>query len=1057
RFHRELARGSLSGPVNLQVEELETTVGDLEDRIHMMENLGETLASSMESAAIGKWQSIEGEGTVHTQLVELVDQMRQMLTQASQSEEQSQKTMALTNFETLYTQAMKLQVQMNNLRLSHLERNREIMMIKRQLLLQEVNNLLLQADISRRETELYQFHEAKRFSSLKRWNTFSGAERHRPHTQVSHGAPHTQADQQSITGKSGQQQEARLSSKEKPEINIPQMTENWVLACDASSSTSAPASPLYVTSVGKSTAVSSPVAKPVLYPGAAAELSTDHVETHLFVSPAVTRRDHQRRPAAASRLQNQNSRTDISGYESKETLQLPTLVVHVSPGTDSHQETCAHQLEEAAVETATTTLCPLRPLVARAGLPSTAAPTTILTRSLTPHMSTVCDSVPLHLEIEQLKQLKRKVEKGPPTLKRSEGEGLSAAPSPGKVLPPLSSTEVPTPTIPKQQGLDPTNPVLAAPVVDNDNSVAPSVMGCTESLHILEQTDIEPGTFRGDSSGAQVAEITHSLPPTSDHTKSGSIPPRSPVNKHILQGQREEKDTALKDYRAISPQGSPIAARGKPPLPRHVGGVAKQSVINSSASDKGPRSKSVSDVEQRMSDCKMAKPLQEVMNRFEKRATVCDSEDHPIELRKTPSPTLHLPRVGLISRVRRLKPAAELLEESQRYRSGHSIYATRILNKYLPTDQHRLDASHSNLQGSCSYVQATDHRLSCETTPVQSRESSRKNSDAEVKPNYSPQAESGFVGKLSSLGQKEPRHETASDGTQLLTGCSRVSQERTLTDSDIDRQRDLSSRSATKAYNRRSCEVAIVLSSVPTPVSETSDETRTHRSADVSAQSIETPGSSIKPSSHQSLPTITHGLEPVPSGDEAARARAATYCVSDIARSENTRLSSVSSSQRSQQTGSEEPSTSIDTGGTKSTEKAHPSNLPSPEPTGRRRYKMGTVGVLCKQSISFDLGVSMYSQTDEAKESPARYRQAHSWDPSHTASSAAENQKDTSALSPATSTSSEETTAEQRPMSTSSERELAPSSPGCVEKKRSRRFLRSTWLQKSKQFFKASK
>ncbi|CAG5128903.1 unnamed protein product [Candidula unifasciata] len=52
RFHRELARGSLSGPANLQVEELETTVGDLEDRIHMMENLGETLASSMESAAV---------------------------------------------------------------------------------------------------------------------------------------------------------------------------------------------------------------------------------------------------------------------------------------------------------------------------------------------------------------------------------------------------------------------------------------------------------------------------------------------------------------------------------------------------------------------------------------------------------------------------------------------------------------------------------------------------------------------------------------------------------------------------------------------------------------------------------------------------------------------------------------------------------------------------------------------------------------------------------------------------------------------------------------------
>ena len=100
------------------------------------------------------------------------------------SEEMSQKSMALSNFETLYSQAMKLQVQMNNLRLSHLERNREIMQIKRQLLLQEVNNLLLQADISRRETELYQFHEARRFSHLKRWNTFSGTARQRAHPQV---------------------------------------------------------------------------------------------------------------------------------------------------------------------------------------------------------------------------------------------------------------------------------------------------------------------------------------------------------------------------------------------------------------------------------------------------------------------------------------------------------------------------------------------------------------------------------------------------------------------------------------------------------------------------------------------------------------------------------------------------------------------------------------------------------------------------------------------------------------------------------------------------------
>ena len=60
-------------------------MGVLEERIQMMENFGERLASSMESAAVGKWQSIEGEQDVHTQLVELVEQMRGMLVQATQS------------------------------------------------------------------------------------------------------------------------------------------------------------------------------------------------------------------------------------------------------------------------------------------------------------------------------------------------------------------------------------------------------------------------------------------------------------------------------------------------------------------------------------------------------------------------------------------------------------------------------------------------------------------------------------------------------------------------------------------------------------------------------------------------------------------------------------------------------------------------------------------------------------------------------------------------------------------------------------------------------------
>lgn len=49
--------------------------------------------------------------------------------------------------------------------------------MKRHLLLQEANNLLLQADITRREAELLHYKEyARKGTPIKRWNTFSGEE-----------------------------------------------------------------------------------------------------------------------------------------------------------------------------------------------------------------------------------------------------------------------------------------------------------------------------------------------------------------------------------------------------------------------------------------------------------------------------------------------------------------------------------------------------------------------------------------------------------------------------------------------------------------------------------------------------------------------------------------------------------------------------------------------------------------------------------------------------------------------------------------------------------------
>ncbi|XP_011454694.3 microtubule-associated protein futsch isoform X3 [Magallana gigas] len=150
---------------------------ELESKIQELKSFGENLAVTLESAAVCKWQSIEGEENVNSRLMDLLEKMRQMLIQASQSEEVYQKSSALHSFEKLYSQAMQLQVQLSNLRLSQIERNKEIMSMKRQLLLQEANNLLLQADITRRETELLRYKQvAKKNPSLKRWNTYGGME-----------------------------------------------------------------------------------------------------------------------------------------------------------------------------------------------------------------------------------------------------------------------------------------------------------------------------------------------------------------------------------------------------------------------------------------------------------------------------------------------------------------------------------------------------------------------------------------------------------------------------------------------------------------------------------------------------------------------------------------------------------------------------------------------------------------------------------------------------------------------------------------------------------------
>ncbi|RUS90578.1 hypothetical protein EGW08_001666 [Elysia chlorotica] len=1205
RFHRELALGSITEPVKLEVGELESTISTMEEKIKAMENLGERLALSMESAAVGKWQSIDGEETVHNQLVELVDQMRNMLIQASRSEEQSKKSMALSNFEQLYSHAMKLQVQMNNLRLSHLERNREIMTVKRQLLLQEVNNLLLQADITRRETELYQYQAAKKFASLRRWNTFSGSDRARHHAQVE------------VAAQRRVQFEPEASSQQvnAPQVSIPYIPEEVILASAASSSLSAPASPSAVEAAGgtphspssggsllphhpqltptggsssghhlspsdhqqqqqqqhqqyqlyptqhqrlfegphHSSAVVSPDRGPY-YEDSSSNLSTPGVgETHQGLldpqpSPSLLRAVSDPTQASATQSSSLKSSPQLSSPVHPSTVSRsasdgenisPRQQLPVAPSRDGSdhptrpQETRAPEASGAiddldrcvpgtrdgktdAPLTAQTSMSPAIPA-------QTTADAAATSRKIEP--ASKYDSVPLYHEIMELRKAKSIVERGSPTLILSkEGRGSSSVPSPEKSPSRGESSTsarsgTPTHTIPRQRSLDLAPSTAqgarlgrAATSIDTDYSPEPTVMTCTKNTHVTRPDQSQPGESPVTSRLSPRLERRHELPPSSDSARivSGKCP-RSPVTKHnYLRRQKEDRDTATSsgkhlDYKAISPKGSPLPTRGKPPLPRQNTPVRQSPQASPAVPDKGPRSKSVGEMSQASSAAATSaaepgpnKPLQDAISKFEKRQTMCETEDRPIELRKTPSPTLHLPRVGLVSRVRRLKPAAELLEESQRFKSGHSIYATRIMHRYLPKDGNKPLPSESSSQttvvtdcGSAqnnkenSFVHTMVRRLSRETSPIKSAGSSRTNSELSLKRTDSPRSNSEFVShivrKLSNgSGSGSPKYKAntalspfkdrTNDGQVKKIAQAfgdqkdRCSAEKALSDSDLDRREQPQSppvrrrfqqtaQSPAKVQHRKSCEVAMILSS-----SSAGTSNLTHAPSETTSQSqgrskAASP-SPTTPPNHQSLPALF-------SEDAVSRHRAATYCHSQQERRQIER--------EAQPVRPASTSSAYDPYGHQLTAEVSPGDRAkglrsgrsaasslSPVRRGTGRGKMGTVRVLCKQSISFDLGVSLYTQRAEAASggSPKSTRQVRSWDPSESAKAqaAAASVSDDADVeirphsSPGPSRPGAPT--EGRPVSSGSEGEAGHASA----QTKFRRFLDS-----SKRFFKVSK
>ncbi|XP_070185461.1 pneumococcal serine-rich repeat protein-like isoform X2 [Littorina saxatilis] len=1053
RFKRELESGVMTTPVQLEVGELESTVRELEEKIVLMEDAGDQLAESMESAAIGKWQSMESEEVVSQELVDMVDQMKGMLVQVAHSKEQTQKTTAMHNFENVYSHAMKLQVQMNNLRVSQLERNKEIMLIKRQLLLQEVNNVLLQAHITRRETELYQYREAKRHGTLRRWNTFSGQGDGQVRPPLLRNISMQDRDPPVQPFPPPSSSKAKHSAKHD---DIHHVTDE-----NASIPT-----PRVVAAGGQA---GGPVAGGQITPSASCpiitmtaptpEKSTDHREQYL-TSPA------------ASTTSTSTSNGTAAVAEQRR------------PGEQQGDRTPAPVLTGAA------TPAPASSRPATSGTQMTAPTSTTTTTTSAAAAATSGAS---------------KVETGSPTLLAQTSASSASATSPVTARHVQSAdTETPAKPIPERQDAagvgeaSPSSPAKSASQADDNYSQTRAVMECTQSTDLDPQASGPPGG-RGRGGGppsppspsgpAGGVDIGHQPPPKTV---------RSPVSRQkYLRRQQEEREK--KKERLASPKTAHKGDSGKPPPHPHT------------SPSTAPRSKSVGDMEgtEPDSSAHAAAPLREVIQKFEKRATVCETEERKIEFRKTPSPTLHLPRVGLVSRVRRLKPAAELLQESQRYRSGHSIYATRIMNRYLPARSPQPGVSPTQDKENVSdrtYVQAMVKKLSREGTPVKSPGSSSASSslslhrtDSPGSPGRSGRSElvSQLVHKLSShsgsvdspaSSRKHP-HPPSSSSLPAPSPSSPSSPLKDVTNEGQGKKlaRSFSLEGEGEGRGQGPCDQHTLSASDLAA----SDRTK----ASQPAESV--PGAPVSSTSEKTDSTISPGSLSMPAlafdpgedpGDEAeARERAATYCVSEgerlrqqqqlraqdsgggesieqiaeefldptllsIRASKGQKISPSSSTKskntlccKSSACSKAKNSSSASSSSQSSGALKLPSSPKSQERKGIKE-KMETIGVLCKQSMSFDLGVSRRTQPQEAMSRRPQSAESLTPSPGGGAEGGASDKP--------------------RPASTSSEGDAAAAAAAASataassddKKKSSRsRFLDSSWLQKPKKFFKVSK
>ena len=436
-----------------------------------------------------------------------------------------------------------------------------------------------------------------------------------------------------------------------------------------------------------------------------------------------------------------------------------------------------------------------------------------------------------------------------------------------------------------------------------------------------------------------------------------------------------------------------------------------------------------------------------------------------------PGAKLNIPVIPL----KRIKPAQELLEESQRYRSGHSIYLTRILKRYpmkiecrsRSLDERKVENKENLKEG---YVRTMVKQLSREGTPDQKSSSSTpKYSPSVMRKVDSPKSQSDFVqhivDKLSKpCGPEEdkpsmPLKDLTNEGqvktlTQAFANGSAGSlPERTFTEAEKNYfLRVRGSEGAIKSFDSLSS-ASLAFSQLstktePTSKPDTVESPNINYSSmpmlslegedldDVRERSATTSGSS--PVAQQYHPPLKVSKSS-PAGKSSPLLKQKVHIAVSMSPGRSRRILDPKLSpgrlrrihEAKIEHVTEEP---IVAHSIESIETVDTKSVPLRSPKAKRKEKsMDTVGVLCRQSLTFDLGISGSEGSElnvgagagpgaEAGSQPLPIR-----------------------LSASSTSSQSETEIMTEPLDT-------------TKKKKSRhKFMESSFIQKSRKFFKVSK